>query len=139
MRWALLLLALAGVFVSAEALHVHNSTDIPPCSINEHWDCGVVNRSEFAEVHGVPVAWFGIVGYSLLAVLAVARLRTLFFFATLPALAFSLHLTWIEKTILQVWCLYCVISQGIILVLTILGFIWFLQSRMQRWEKGVEL
>lgn len=136
MRWILVLLAVAGIYVSAEALHVHNSTDVPPCSINEHWDCGIVNHSEFSVFHGVPVAAIGIAGYALLGVLALAGLRTVFFLATLPALAFALHLTYIEKAILQVWCLYCVISQGIILLMCLLGLAWFGQARLQRWEAG---
>jgi uncharacterized membrane protein len=132
MRWLLLLLAIAGIVVSAKALHVHYSSDIPPCSINEKWDCGVVNRSEFAVIHGVPVALIGIVGYAFLGLLGLVRKRLWFFLCTLPALAFALHLTWIEKTILQVWCLYCVISQGIILLMTLLGLGWWLWSRRTR-------
>jgi vitamin-K-epoxide reductase (warfarin-sensitive) len=136
MRWAmrivLLLLAIAGVVVSAKALHVHNSTDTPPCSINEHWDCGVVNRSEYAEIHHFPVATIGILGYALLGLLALSGRRLWFFLACLPALGFALHLTWIERNILQVWCLYCVISQGIILLMTLLGVSWWLWGRGQR-------
>jgi uncharacterized membrane protein len=129
MRWLLLLLALAGVIVSTKALHVHNSTDTPPCSINEKWDCGVVNRSEFAVIHGVPVATIGIFGYSLLGLLALAGRRVWFLLAAIPALAFALHLTWIEKSVLEVWCLYCVISQAIILTMFLLGTAWWLWGR----------
>lgn len=129
MRWLLLILAIAGVYVSARALQIHNSTDTPPCSINEHWDCGVVNHSEFAVTHGIPVADFGIVGYALLGLLAVARRRMWFVVATVVGLAFALHLTWIEKTVLQTWCLFCVISQSIILLMTVLGTVWWLLHR----------
>ena len=129
MRWLLLLLAIACVYVSARALQIHNSNEMPPCSINEHWDCGVVNHSEYAVVHGIPVADFGIAGYALLGVLAIARRRMWFVIASVLGLAFALHLTWIEKSILQTWCLFCVISQSIILLMFVLGTVWWLLDR----------
>ncbi len=124
MRYVLIALAIAGMYVSTRALMIHNSTDVPPCSINEHWDCGVVNHSEYAVMFGVPVAEFGIAGYFFLAVAAIAGRRGTFTGAALLGLAFALRLTWIEKTILQTWCLYCVISQCIILAMMVLGFAW---------------
>ena len=129
MRWLLLLLAIAGMYVSVRALQIHNSNDTPPCSINEHWDCGVVNHSEYAVVHGIPVADFGIAGYALLGLLAVMRRRMWFTIASVIGLAFALHLTWIEKSILQTWCLFCVISQSIILLMFVLGTVWWLLDR----------
>ena len=42
------LLALAGLVVSCFALREHFRTEPSPCSINERWDCGVVNHSPFA-------------------------------------------------------------------------------------------
>jgi vitamin-K-epoxide reductase (warfarin-sensitive) len=71
MRYVIALLALAGAVVSALALHVHYSTEPQPCSINEKWDCGVVNHSPFAEIMHVPVAAIGIAGYLALAGLAL--------------------------------------------------------------------
>jgi len=69
MRYLITLLAIVGIAVSVLALRVHNSTGSEPCSINERWDCGVVNHSPFAEIDHVPVAILGIVGYLALAVL----------------------------------------------------------------------
>src|SRR5208283_4544016 len=124
MRYLIALLALAGIVVSALALGVHYSTDTQPCSINERWDCGIVNHSRFAEIAHVPVAAIGIAGYLALAWLALARRRTLLFFASIAALGFSLYLTHVERDILTVWCLYCVISQGIIAFVTLLSLGW---------------
>jgi uncharacterized membrane protein len=124
MRYLIAILALAGVVVSALALQVHYSTETAPCSINEKWDCGIVNHSPYAEVKGIPVAAIGIAGYLALAVLALLRQRTLAFLVSLIGLGFALYLAHIEKDVLMVWCLYCVISLGIIALITTLSLGW---------------
>jgi len=124
MRYLIALLAMAGLVVSVLALRVHYSTGTEPCSINEKWDCGVVNHSPFAEVNHVPVAILGIAGYFILGGLGLARQRFLLFLVTLVGLAIALRLTFIEEYVLQVWCVYCVISQAIIALLTALSLGW---------------
>jgi len=123
MRWLIAFLALAGMVAAALALREHYRTEASPCSINEKWDCGTVNKSRFAVVEGVPVADIGIAGYLLLAGLAIGRRWRLLAAAAVPAFAFSLYLAHIEKDILEVWCIYCVISLGIITVITVLSLI----------------
>jgi uncharacterized membrane protein len=103
------------------ALREHYREDASPCSINERWDCGIVNHSPFAVFLGVPVAVIGMAGYFLLGVLAFKRAYRLMLLAALPGLAFSLYLAHIEKDVLGVWCIYCAISLGIISLLTLLN------------------
>jgi uncharacterized membrane protein len=124
MRFVIAILAVAGAVVSVLALQVHYSTATEPCSINEKWDCGVVNHSPFAVVGRVPVAAIGIVGYLALAVLALTRQRFLLHAAALVGLIFALRLTFIEEFDLLVWCLYCAISQGIIALISLLSLGW---------------
>jgi vitamin-K-epoxide reductase (warfarin-sensitive) len=124
MRYLIALLALAGVVVSALALQVHYSTATEPCDINAKWDCGIVNHSPFAEILHIPVAAIGIAGYLMLCGLAIARRRKLLAGFTLGALGFSLYLTYIEKYVLEVYCIYCVTSLGIIGLMTILCLGW---------------
>jgi len=124
-RFVIVLLAVFGMIVSTLALKVHfDDPGKEPCSINDKWDCGVVNHSPYAMIRGIPVAAIGIAGYLLIAVLAFTRRRTLLLLSVLIALAFALYLTNIEAHILEVWCLYCVISQGIIAILALLSVIW---------------
>ena len=118
------ILALAGVVVSALALRVHYSTETEPCSINEKWDCGIVNHSPYSEVAGVPVAAVGIAGYLALAGLALFRRRGLVLFGSLIGLGYALYLAHIERDVLTVWCLYCVISLGIVAAITALSLGW---------------
>jgi vitamin-K-epoxide reductase (warfarin-sensitive) len=134
MRWLIALLALAGMVAASLALREHYRTEASPCSINEKWDCGTVNKSRFAVIGGVPVADIGIAGYLLLAVLAITKRWRLLAAAAIPALAFSLYLAHIEKDILEVWCIYCVISLGIITLITLLSLI----ALALNWRKSQE-
>lgn len=131
MRYLIAILAIAGIVVSTLALRVHYSTETAPCSINEKWDCGIVNHSPYAAIRGIPVAGIGIAGYLLIGILAMLRRRSLLLAAVLAGMAFALYLTHIEATVLGVWCLYCVISQGIIAVLTLLSIGWVVWHAMR--------
>jgi vitamin-K-epoxide reductase (warfarin-sensitive) len=143
MRYLIAFLALAGVVVSSLALHVHDSTGTEPCDINSHWDCGTVNRSSYATVKGIfwhlqaarhpdsvtgpaprdgfPVATVGILGYAAILLLALMRRRWLTLLFSLGGLACALYLSHIEAHVLEVWCLYCVISQCLIALITLLA------------------
>jgi vitamin-K-epoxide reductase (warfarin-sensitive) len=129
MRFVLVLLTLLGFIASGLALREHYRTDSSPCSINERWDCGIVNHSPFAVLAGVPVAAIGMAGYVLLAALAVKRAYRLFLAAALVGLSFSLYLAHVEAHILGVWCVYCVASLTAISLLTLLSFAAIVVSR----------
>jgi uncharacterized membrane protein len=132
-RFAIIFLALLGIVDSALALKVHyDDPGKEPCSINDKWDCGVVNHSPYAIMLGVPVAMMGMLGYLLIAILAWRRKQGLLIAVVMTGLAFALYLTHIEAHILGVWCLYCVISQGLIAVLAVLSFIWIAITRPRR-------
>jgi len=146
MRWLIAVLALAGVVASSLALREHYRTEASPCSINEKWDCGTVNKSRYATIGGhfvrpgppdvsapgqkswlpavigdIPIADVGIAGYILLGALALMKRWRLLAAAAIPALAFSLYLAYIEQNTLGVWCIYCVISLGVISLITLLA------------------
>jgi vitamin-K-epoxide reductase (warfarin-sensitive) len=121
MRYVLVLLAVLGIVVSALALREHYRTDTSPCSINERWDCGIVNHSPYAMLAGIPVAILGIAGYLLMAALAASRAWRLLLATALVGLAFSLYLAHIESRVLGVWCIYCVISLADISLMTLLA------------------
>jgi vitamin-K-epoxide reductase (warfarin-sensitive) len=122
MKYLLLTLAIFGMIVSSLALREHyREYGDSPCSINEHWDCGVVNHSPFAMLGPIPVATVGIIGYILMGALSFLRSFRLLLVPTFAGLAFSLYLAHIEKDILGVWCIYCVISLGIISLMSLLN------------------
>jgi uncharacterized membrane protein len=122
MRYVLVLLAALGIVVSALALREHYRTEgDSPCSINERWDCGIVNHSPYAMLAGIPVAVLGIAGYLLMGALAWRRAYRILLAAALAGLAFSLYLARIEAHVLGVWCIYCAISLGDISLITLLA------------------
>jgi vitamin-K-epoxide reductase (warfarin-sensitive) len=137
MRYVIAVLALAGAVVSFLALQVHYSTGTSPCSINEKWDCGVVNHSSYSMIEGIPVALIGIVGYLAILWLGLARQRMLVLLASLAGLAYAIYLAHIERDVLGVWCLYCVISLGIIALIPLVDIFWFIvdanKRRRNRW------
>lgn len=132
MRYLLIFLSIAGIVISTMALRIHYSNAVEPCSINDHWDCGIVNHSSYSMIGPVPVAAVGIAGYIAIGILAFLRRRILLCGAAIAGLLFALHLTSIERNVLQVWCLYCVISQGIIALITLLSIAWFITFEMSK-------
>ena len=138
MRHVLVVLAALGIVVSALALREHYRTEgDSPCSINERWDCGIVNHSPYAMLGGIPVAALGIAGYLLMGALAWRRAYRLLTAAALLGLAFSLYLARIEAHVLGVWCIYCAISLADISLITLLALaITFASWRRPEVRKG---
>ncbi len=127
MKFLIALLAIAGLVVSVLALKVHNMDPnaAPPCAVTEHWDCGAVNHSRFAvfpprtfdeapNAKGhLPVAIVGIVGYSLIALLALfGRLWIVLHLAEFGFMC-ACFLSYLEAFVMEKWCIYCVWSQGL--------------------------
>jgi vitamin-K-epoxide reductase (warfarin-sensitive) len=138
MKYIFVILAVLGIAVSSLALREHyREYGDSPCSINDHWDCGVVNHSPYATLGGVfellgihsrvpilgamPVATVGILGYIVMLLVVFRRAYRWLLLLTFGSLAFSLYLAHIERDVLGVWCLYCVASLGIISLMSVLS------------------
>jgi len=133
MKYVLVAFAALGIVASALALREHYRTEgDSPCSINERWDCGIVNHSPYAMLAGIPVAALGIAGYLLIGALAWRRAYRIVLAAALAGLTFSLYLARIEAHVLGVWCIYCVISLADISLITLLALGTTLASRFRK-------
>jgi vitamin-K-epoxide reductase (warfarin-sensitive) len=119
--------AAAGIAVSSISLYHHyGSSQTSYCDFGENFNCDIVNRSTYSTVFGIPDAMIGIVGYAGLLGLATRyRTRTttpiVLLIASLAGLSFALYLTYIEAFVLATWCILCLSSLAMILVITALS------------------
>ena len=120
------LLALAGAAVSAVSLQRHYAKSATTfCDFSQQFNCDIVNRSEWSEVAGVPVAGIGVAGYIFLFVLStIRRARSdtprWLLLSSIAGMVFALYLTYIEAYQLMTWCILCVASQVMITIITVL-------------------
>lgn len=134
LRWAILILALAGAAVSAYLTTVHLADR--PVFCGGLSSCDAVATSEYSDVGGVPVALFGLGAYAAIAALAVAAWRSAWAVWAVPAILltaaigtlYSAYLTWVEIAILEAVCMWCAISAVIIVVITGLATWWYLHN-----------
>jgi len=121
------ILSFAGISVSAVSLQRHYAKSASEfCDFSQKFNCDIVNRSEYSEVEGIPVAGIGLLGYAALFLLSTfcrSRPETpnLLVAASIAGLCFALYLTYVEAERLKTWCILCVISQVLILLITVLA------------------
>lgn len=125
--WAITVFSVAGISVSAVSLQRHYAKSATSyCDFGEKFNCDIVNRSEYSELMGIPVAAIGVVGYAALFVLstfyrsrAETPLRLLA--ASTAGLIFALYLTYVEGHVLMTWCVLCLTSLALIFLITALA------------------
>jgi uncharacterized membrane protein len=95
-------------------------------------DCSTVNASRFSEMNGIPVAVFGVVGYTAILFVHFFENRnaffkknaTLFIFGmSLTGFIFTLWLVYVEVALLKAYCPFCITSQVAMTVIFILAVI----------------
>lgn len=145
MKYLIAVLAVAGVVVSALALHIHymDASAAPPCAVSAHFDCGLVGHSRYSvfpaiteeEKPGtlhIPVAAIGIAGYALMAIFAVmGRIRIVLELARIGFFC-AAFLSYIEAYVIQMWCIYCLWSQAIITAILVATVVALLLRRRRR-------
>jgi vitamin-K-epoxide reductase (warfarin-sensitive) len=121
MRYVIAVLAVTGIAVSTLALVSHFGSPADPLDLlNSNWNSAYVNQSSYAEVSGIPGAVLGIVGYTLLAILALLRHTVLTVYIAGAGLVYALYFTDVQAHILQVWCPYHVSS---LIVMFLIAFL----------------
>jgi vitamin-K-epoxide reductase (warfarin-sensitive) len=120
-------LSLAGIADSAISLERHYAkTATTYCDFSQKFSCDIVNRSEYSEISGIPVAGIGVAGYAALFVLSTflrSRSETplWIFAASLVGLAFALYLAYVEAYQLMTWCILCLISLTLIFLISVVA------------------
>ena len=112
LRAILGVLGVLGLAVATYLTITHYQGDNPVCFAGGH-GCETVQKSEYAELVGIPVPILGLFGY--LTVLVAAALpgdpgRLLGLFAGLIGFGFSLYLTYLELFVIDAICQWCVAS-----------------------------
>ena len=136
------LLSILGIIVSGYLTYIHYSVLNSPCDFSETFQCSLVSQSQYAEFLGIPLAIFGLLGYAFLGLVSfglysnkyglgrlkknyifkeVISARTLLFFS-IAALAISGYLTYAEFFLIKALCLFCLVSQLIILIIAIISY-----------------
>lgn len=122
--------ACIGVVLSILMTWAHfNSTSAfcPPTL--EGVPCDIVNQSIYSEIAGIPVAALGILGYLIMAYLAVAQTKKgslkdpmYLHLITLGAFAFTIWLNYVQFAILMTLCLFCEMSAVTVVSLVLLSY-----------------
>ena len=86
--------------------------------------CETVQLSRYSEAFGIPVSFFGLVGYLGLLIVSLVGLQPRWAERPEPTLlllagsglgvAYSAYLTYLEAAVIHAWCQWCVISALII-------------------------
>lgn len=137
LRW-IIGLALFGVVLSTYSLaHKTGFTSGALCNINDTFSCDIVNQGPYSEIYDIPVAAIGVVGYGLLFIGALLKLKNphdkgfsmFILMSSYGGLAFALYLTGLEAFVLYAWCIVCLLSQMTIASLAVLSSLVFISER----------
>ncbi|MGE3074934.1 MAG: vitamin K epoxide reductase family protein [Dehalococcoidia bacterium] len=123
----LLLAALAGVAISGYLAWENSQGKSGVCTVVH--GCSTVQESKYGKILGVPVSVPGLGLYLVLAAAAVVTMldfrgwrayATLIgFYGALMGLAMSAYLTYLEAFVIDAWCIYCIGSALLMVVLSL--------------------
>jgi len=97
------------------------------CSVSDVFNCDTVNRSEYSEIMGIPIAFLGAAFYAAVLVVSAAASRRpdahrraghAIFAGSLLSVAYSGFLAWASMQ-LGAWCLFCISLYGVNLILLV--------------------
>lgn len=126
--------SVTGIAISGISLQRHYAKSATNfCDFNQKFSCDIVNRSEYSEIAGIPVAAIGIAGYAVLLLFSTGwksrpETPTRLLGIALLGLGFALYLTYIEAYELTTWCILCVGSLVLIALISLLSALVKLRS-----------
>jgi uncharacterized membrane protein len=127
----MIVLTAIGLCLAGYLTYVHYSGTTPPCSIKGN-PCSQVQKSQYSELVGVPVALIGLLGYiAILGSLLASegeRARFVTSTLTLGGFGFSAYLTYRELFTLHKICEWCVGSAVLMTIIMCLAIWRFLQA-----------
>jgi uncharacterized membrane protein len=95
--------------------------------------CETVQFSEYAVIFGIPVAFYGVVGYLSILIVSLVGLQPTWIDRREPVLliagasgigvAFTAYLTYLEAAVIEAWCRWCLVSAGLIGVIFLVALV----------------
>lgn len=132
--WQLISIAF-GIFVSGYLTNVKATNVIMACVANGAFNCEKVQSSAYSMMFGIPIAYFGLATYLLLAFLILFEKRIpfledygqiLILAITLGAWIFSMYLVYIQFFVLEALCPWCLAHEAnftVFFLLTLMRYI----------------
>lgn len=127
----MLILIVAGIVIASYLTYVKLFGIKPYCA--GVGNCEAVQTSPYAELLGVPVAIWGLLGYLVLLALYLVKrnnwgnlawvARQLFFLTTLIGVLYSAYLTYLELFVIHAICPWCVASAIVMTALFVLAIV----------------
>lgn len=123
-----LALVVLGLIVSGYLSYVKFTNVEMICLEGDTFNCDVVQNSIYAEMFGVPIAYFGFATYLVIGALLLLQNRVGFlreygmlmtFGVVLLAFMFSMYLVYVQGVLLQAWCQWCLMHELIMTVLMV--------------------
>ncbi|HZH41799.1 MAG TPA: vitamin K epoxide reductase family protein [Gemmatimonadales bacterium] len=135
-RQVVAVLALVGIAIATYLwLHAIGVVGTLKCGTG---GCEIVQASTYARLLGIPVAFYGVVGYVVLFGLAVAgaqpalvqrRWPTTWLVALSGAgFLFTLYLTSLEMFVIHAWCRWCLASAAVMTAIVVTSLAGFLRK-----------
>jgi uncharacterized membrane protein len=135
-EWIYAALGALGAVIAAFLTSFHYSAGAAQRFCTQAAGCGSVNQSAYSQIHGVPIAIFGLASYIVVVALALLaqggwRYREWVPVATfgiaLCGVLFSLYLSYLEVYVLHAICPWCVASAVVLcglLVTSLADLLW---------------
>ncbi|HIH18118.1 MAG TPA: vitamin K epoxide reductase family protein [Nanoarchaeota archaeon] len=133
---ALAILAVLAMIDSAYLLFLHYSPSSSAfCDISPSLSCGIVNKSAYSELAGVPLAILGFLTFLVIFLLSVSvasgrlhanrlkgQARAILLLLGASAI-FSIYLIYVQAVLLLSFCILCLLLDAIILISLIIAII----------------
>lgn len=127
---AIIVLSVIGVSAATYTATLHYKPDGTSfCNLGKSFNCDVVNKSAYATILGIPVAFIGILGYIVIVLTSILYLTEFKNFPvedpllimSILGFGFSMYLTYIEAFVLHTWCVLCMTSATMITAIMVLS------------------
>ncbi|MGV8150967.1 MAG: vitamin K epoxide reductase family protein [Candidatus Woesearchaeota archaeon] len=108
----------------------YNETINTFCAVlDSQSQCEAVQKSGYGKILGIDNPWYGIFGFSILAILSLINyfsqqkiVRRIIVGACIIAGSWAIYFLYLQKYIIKSYCIFCVIVDIISIVLLILAF-----------------